>query len=453
MLEKLQTFKLNREQEEGCRQFYLQTDIKQTRAGLLLIAIPFFAFIFNDYHFLEFSWMFFELLALRIGLILSCVWMFVLIGKVKSYREYDKIITLGSVGLIIGAGSINLTRPENFIAQVILTSMYVFIVYLVIPNRFLNKIILSSSMTIGELAVVAIFLKPAMPVFYTVVVSLFFANVIAVFSAWQLVTYRRKSYQDLVKRQELQEELKQHLKQLEQTVTERTEKLKEAERLAAIGLTAAMLGHDIRNPLMAVTASVYLAKKTAKNFPDGEAKLDLDKNLELISEQTMYMDKIVADLQDYAAPLHPKIEETSLNQLAQSVLSFLIVPNEVSVECQIDADFPKIKTDAVYIKRILTNLSNNGIQAMPQGGILTIRAADQPNRVIITVEDTGVGIAEDVKPKLFKPLVTTKAKGQGFGLAVVKRLTEALGGKVTYESEVGAGSKFVVELPKQTRTQ
>jgi signal transduction histidine kinase len=86
---------------------------------------------------------------------------------------------------------------------------------------------------------------------------------------------------------------------------------------------------------------------------------------------------------------------------------------------------------------------------MPNGGKLTIRAYidKQTSDAIITVKDTGVGIPEDVKPKLFTPMMTTKSKGQGFGLAVVKRMTEGLGGTVTFESVEGEGTTFVVRLP------
>jgi two-component system, NtrC family, nitrogen regulation sensor histidine kinase NtrY len=106
-------------------------------------------------------------------------------------------------------------------------------------------------------------------------------------------------------------------------------------------------------------------------------------------------------------------------------------------------------TDPMILKRILLNLASNAIQAMQEGGKLTIRACQNKEEkyIDISVEDTGVGIPEDIKPNIFTPLFTTKAKGQGFGLAVVKRLVEGLNGTVRFESEVGKGTKFIVNLP------
>jgi signal transduction histidine kinase len=104
-------------------------------------------------------------------------------------------------------------------------------------------------------------------------------------------------------------------------------------------------------------------------------------------------------------------------------------------------------TDSIFISRIMVNLVINAIQAMPKGGKLVIDAYKEANDFLITVKDTGVGIPEKVRGKLFEPMFTTKSKGQGFGLAVIKRLTETLGGKVTFESQVNKGTTFMVRLP------
>ena len=110
-------------------------------------------------------------------------------------------------------------------------------------------------------------------------------------------------------------------------------------------------------------------------------------------------------------------------------------------------DFPTLILDESYLKRIMTNLIFNAVQAMPTDGKLTIAAFCQNNRAVINVEDNGVGIPEELKSKIFKPLFTTKAKGQGFGLAVVKKLTEAMHGTVTFESENAKGTKFILSFP------
>jgi signal transduction histidine kinase len=95
----------------------------------------------------------------------------------------------------------------------------------------------------------------------------------------------------------------------------------------------------------------------------------------------------------------------------------------------------------------LTNLTLNGLQAMPNGGELSVYAFLRAKKVSIAVSDTGVGIREDVKDKIFKPLFTTKSKGQGFGLAVVKKLVEALSGNISFETMPEKGTTFILEIP------
>jgi len=136
-----------------------------------------------------------------------------------------------------------------------------------------------------------------------------------------------------------------------------------------------------------------------------------------------------------------------LQMVCDEVLFKNGVPKNVVSSCQIDKSAKIVMVDAELLKRVISNLITNAVQAMPNGGNLWVRGSRRGTDVLIEVEDNGVGIAEEVKPKLFTPLFTTKSKGQGFGLAVVKRVTESMNGTVSYESESGKGTKFIIRLP------
>ncbi|HYA77638.1 MAG TPA: ATP-binding protein, partial [Verrucomicrobiae bacterium] len=223
-------------------------------------------------------------------------------------------------------------------------------------------------------------------------------------------------------------------------------KLREAERLAIIGQTAAMVGHDIRNPLQAIIGDLYLLRDEVKNMTDDNTRKSMLESIEAIDENILYINKIVSDLQDYTRQLKPNIEEFNLKDLVDNVLLMIKVTTHVTTEVIIDSNLT-VKSDAAFLRRVLTNLVLNATQAMEKGGKLIVAACPSANKVVITVKDSGVGIPEEVKKNLFMPLFTTKSKGQGLGLAVVKRLVEALNGTVKFESEKDNGTQFIIELP------
>jgi signal transduction histidine kinase len=229
--------------------------------------------------------------------------------------------------------------------------------------------------------------------------------------------------------------------------------LKDSERLAAIGATAGMVGHDIRNPLQAITGDLYLTKTELADIPDCPEKNNATESLLEIEKNVDYINKIVADLQDYARPLKPHVEEADLKQIIDDLIAKNGLPRNVKVTVKVDADARKVVADSTFINRIMFNLVNNAVQAMPKGGKLNIHAfKDKETReAVISVKDTGVGIPDNVKDKLFTPMFTTKSKGQGFGLVVIKGMTEALGGNVTFESQEGKGPAFTVRLPPTKR--
>jgi two-component system CheB/CheR fusion protein len=255
------------------------------------------------------------------------------------------------------------------------------------------------------------------------------------------------SFSDVSEMKKIEGEKQVYTSNLEQQVKDQTSKIIEAEALSAIGKTAGMVGHDIRNPLQAIASDIYLAKTELPEIPDGKAKEGIKESLDGVEKNVEYINKIVQDLQDYAKPNIPNAKETDLEALCKEVLFKNKLPENIKATCVVNVKAKKIVTDQSMLRRVLSNLINNAVQAMPEGGKLQVSAYQDAKNTVIEVQDSGVGIPEEVKSKLFTPLFTTKPKGQGFGLAVVKRLTEAIGGTVTYESELGKGTKFTLLLP------
>lgn len=259
---------------------------------------------------------------------------------------------------------------------------------------------------------------------------------------------------NITMRKQMEKKLEEHTVHLEELVKDRTQQLRDAERLAAIGETAGMVGHDLRNPLQTLTGEVYLAKAELEALPGSPTKANLTESIRAIAEQVTYMNKIVSDLQDFVRPITPNAEPVNLQKLLLSTLAEVDTPKNIEIDTQIDWVLPDIKADGQLLKRVFINLATNAMQAMPNGGRLTVKMqkrkiANGNETMLICIEDTGIGIVEDIKPKIFKPLFTTKSKGQGFGLAVCRRVIEAHGGTISFESQQGNGTTFIIELPNE----
>jgi PAS domain S-box-containing protein len=233
-------------------------------------------------------------------------------------------------------------------------------------------------------------------------------------------------------------------------ITERKlleQRLKEKDRLAAIGQTAGMVGHDLRNPLQTIVGELFLIQGDIETMPEGQSKASIKESLDSISEQVSYMDKIVSDLQTFVKPVEAQKQMVNIRELTSSTLAQINLPSNIQSSVDIQ-DHLTVETDPQLLKRVLINLITNSMQALPSGGELVIKSYDDgKGHARILVEDTGEGIPDEVKPKIFTPLFTTKSKGQGFGLAVCKRVIEAQGGTIDFESTVGKGTKFIIELP------
>jgi PAS domain S-box-containing protein len=224
------------------------------------------------------------------------------------------------------------------------------------------------------------------------------------------------------------------------------QQLVESQRLATIGETTTMLGHDLRNPLQTMSSTAYLVKKLAASDDVQDRKEAVDL-LSTLDSTIQYMDKIVSDLQDYARPVGADVVNSNLPELVSATVSGVTIPKNVEVTIDLQNHSSSVVIDPTLIRRVLTNLILNAVQAMPNGGKLTIEGSSKDDSITFAVRDTGVGIAPETLGKIFNPFFTTKAQGQGLGLPVCKRLVEAHGGTIDVMSRIGEGSTFTFKIP------
>jgi signal transduction histidine kinase len=248
-----------------------------------------------------------------------------------------------------------------------------------------------------------------------------------------------------MQRLEHQVQLEGYSKHLEALVEERTRELRQAERLAAVGETAAMVGHDLRNPLQGITGAVHLLKDESLT---AEERREM---LQLIQNSVEYSDGIVRDLLEYSTEIELKLTETTPKSIIAEALRAVRVPDETAIH-DLSEEHPRIEVDRGRMRRVLVNLFENAIDAMPLGGTLTIGSKQSEGDVEIIVSDNGSGMPESVMKNLWKPLQTTKSKGMGLGLAICKRIVDAHGGTIIVKSKAGEGTTVTLQLPTQLGT-
>ncbi|MGZ4924855.1 MAG: sensor histidine kinase [Halobacteriota archaeon] len=256
-----------------------------------------------------------------------------------------------------------------------------------------------------------------------------------------------------VERRHLEEQLTQYSEHLEELVAQKTAELKRAERLAAVGQMAAMVGHDFRSPLQAILNTTYQGRKQVDlidaSLEPTEAPLtqQLRDGFDKLNEQVTYMNVMVTDLLDFAQTPKPKIVRVRVEQLVEDALRLVAAPANVAVERRLDPSLLAIDVDPFLMQRVLTNIIANACQAMPEGGTLSITTESNGQSASIEVRDSGIGIPPENLGKLFEPLFSTKSGGVGLGLAIVQSIIKAHGGSITVTSTVGRGATFYITLP------
>jgi len=213
------------------------------------------------------------------------------------------------------------------------------------------------------------------------------------------------------------------------------------ERLAVMGEVAAIIGHELRNALAAMSHSAFILGSRTDDAAS-------QKHIGIINSQISSSNKTIADILNYVRNREPMLSRCSLAELVADVLETIKTPERILLRVDIPDNFPEILLDQDDMKRAFINLFSNAFDAMPDGGTLTIKAGMiDPMTVEIQISDTGVGIPKEKLDKLFTPLFTTKPNGTGLGLLVVKRAIERHQGTVRVESVEGLGTTFRILLP------
>jgi PAS domain S-box-containing protein len=259
----------------------------------------------------------------------------------------------------------------------------------------------------------------------------------------------------VIENAQLIQQQKEYAEYLEEKVDERTKQLKEtqqqlikSERLAAIGQVAAMVGHDLRNPLAGIKGATYFLNAKLGSQLDAKSK----EMLELIDKGVQHADRIITDLMEYSKEIRLQLSETTPKIVVEEALAMIQVPKNIQL-IDLSQDEPVMKMDVEKVKRVFDNLVKNAIDAMSDGGKLTIATRPSEGDVEFVFIDTGTGMAKEVTEKLWTPFLTTKSKGMGLGLSICKRFIEAHGGKISVATEVGKGTTFTITMPTEPQTK
>jgi signal transduction histidine kinase len=226
------------------------------------------------------------------------------------------------------------------------------------------------------------------------------------------------------------------------------EELRRSERLAALGRLVTGVAHELRNPIGVIKTTVQLMENDMKNLVL-PGKNIAEEYLKIIYEQINRQNRVIQELLDFGRPNKHVVQSASVNSLLEKVLTFtepMLRQHSINLIKNLDRDLPEVMVDGERIKQVFVNLILNGIQAMPDGGTLTIRTYRVDDWVYIEFADTGSGISPSEIGSIFDPFYTTKEHGTGLGLSISHQIIKMHGGHITVDSTVGIGTIFTVKL-------
>jgi signal transduction histidine kinase len=227
------------------------------------------------------------------------------------------------------------------------------------------------------------------------------------------------------------------------------ENLVEAERMATVGRLSLKVAHEVRNPI----AAIQLNAELLGDMVQGRVSEDGTEATALVGairDQVAALDALTEEYLAFARFPRPQFEEDSVNDMVTAVAEFvrpLAARQGIAVKVATDATVPSMEFDRTLLRQAVLNLLKNGIEAVAQGGTLTLTTACVDETVEIAVSDSGAGIPPEVGRRLFEQFFTTKPQGTGLGLSISRQIVEEHGGKIRWSSAPGVGATFTMALP------
>jgi len=222
------------------------------------------------------------------------------------------------------------------------------------------------------------------------------------------------------------------------------EQLSRAEHLSSLGEMVAAVSHEIRNPLGIIKSSADLLKKKQAAVGNMNALPDI------IVEESTRLNAIITDFLNFARPKTPNLSPCRLEEVIEKTVQFLgyqLEQQGCRVETRFAEGLPEILADAAMLHQAFLNLLINALQAMPQGGTVRVTVASKAKRMIVAIEDDGPGVPEEFLSKIWSPFFTTKEKGTGLGLGIVKAIVESHEGRIRIENRSAGGAVVTLDLP------
>ncbi|MGZ4730855.1 MAG: ATP-binding protein [Terriglobales bacterium] len=246
--------------------------------------------------------------------------------------------------------------------------------------------------------------------------------------------------------------LAESFNRMTEELLQQRERLVQAERVAAWRELARRLAHELKNPLFPLQLTVENLVRARQQSPEQFDEIFPESSATLLAE-IANLKTIISRFSEFSRMPQPQFQRVQVNEIAQNVARLLQAqlqsPKHPPIECRLELadDLAPIAADPDLLHRAFSNLALNAMDAMPQGGTLSLRTRQRSDRVVVEIADTGTGLTAEECERLFTPYYTSKAHGTGLGLAIVQSIISDHGGSIGVHSEPGRGTAFMIELP------